>query len=366
MTLGKISKREADAFSVNIERLCDIRKHGSTNVPGDLQSWLEHRCERHLEQLSRVGLVDYLSSNLTLSDLFDAYETWYLRRTEIADSTKKKVTSTLKNRVGRLRGHKIKDVEPSRISFRKNADPVWSENAESILTQFNSWQRNYASVATWSRDNKLLSSIGIWAVAQGYCDYNPFSTLPSKSMVNDERNEYIDAQKVLDAMEACLSPDIRLTLAMGRFAGVRTCSEVRTLKWSHVDFETGILTVIDSKKKKARSMPMFDDIRDELIRQREFTGSTRFVASEEMRSSTASANYTKVKNAVSRSGQEPWERLRQNLRTSCENDLLERFEEREVTSWLGHSVAVSRDHYQKTRPGDFKIAIEKMREISDP
>ncbi|MEO1528795.1 MAG: tyrosine-type recombinase/integrase [Planctomycetota bacterium] len=246
--------------------------------------------------------------------------------------------------------------------MRQNADPVFSDDAKLILNSFNSWQRNHFAPATWTRDNKLLASVGYWAAKQGLCDHNPFTTLPRAAMENHDRNEYVSVDAVLDAMEACLSPDIRLTLALGRFAGLRTDSEVRTMKWSHVDFDAGTLTIIDSKKKKPRVMPLFDRIREELERQHAVTGETRFVASAEMRSSSSSANFGKIRDAIKRSGQEQWQRTRQNLRTSCENDLLELFDERLVTHWLGHCTAVSRKHYQKLRPADYLNAIEKERD----
>lgn len=159
-------------------------------------------------------------------------------------------------------------------------------------------------------------------------------------------------------MEACLEPDVRLIFAMGRLAGLRTCSEVRTMKWSHVDESAGTLTIIDSKTKKPRKMPLFAGVREELDRQRLVTGTTRFVASQNLRSTSSSANYQKMCDAIRRSGQEQWVRVRQNLRTSCENDLLDKFDERLVTHWIGHSVTVSRKHYQRLRAEDYLNAIE--------
>ena len=134
------------------------------------------------------------------------------------------------------------------------------------------------------------------------------------------------------------------------------------MKWRHVDSEAGTLTVIDSKKKVPRVMPLFEHVLAELEKQREITGKTPFVASTQMRSSSSSANYQKICDAIRRSGQQPWERVRQNLRTSCENDLLELFDERLVTQWLGHTVNVSRAHYQKLRPSDYRKAVQRAAE----
>ena len=133
------------------------------------------------------------------------------------------------------------------------------------------------------------------------------------------------------------------------------------MKWTHVDEDAGTLTIVDSKKRTPRVMPLFDHVRDVLERHRKVTGDTRFVASARMRATSSSANYQQICDAVRRSGQQVWARVRQNLRASCENDLLDVFEERLVTQWLGHTINVSRKHYQKLRPSDYLNAIERLR-----
>ena len=358
ITLGKLPKSHADAFAANLNLLIEHNRYGGNSLPPKLQAWInEELCERHKTQLSEIGLFEYRTCK-TVGDLIDAYLLDYLQRADIEPSTKTKVKSTIENRFQPARRYLLDVVEPAQRSPNPGAEPIWSSEAKRLFTTFNSWQRNHFSPATWTRDNKLLSSIGIWAVKCGYCTHNPFVILPCSSMVNDERNAYVESQWVADAMEACLSPDTRLTFALGRYAGLRTCSEVRTMKWSHVDTKANTLTVIDSKKKKPRVMPLFEHVLAELERQRKITGHTKFVASAELRSTSSSANFGKMKDAVSRSGQESWDRLRQNLRTSCENDLLALFDERLVTQWLGHTVTVSRKHYQKLRPRDYLKAIQ--------
>lgn len=364
LTLGKLPYSKVTSFCHHVEMLVEHVKFGGKTLSPVLQSWVGELSDRHRCQLGEIGLFDYRAID-EVGELFDKYADDYDGRSDVSQSSKTKVRSTINNRAGKLRKIQLKTLEPTQRSIRQNADPVWSDEAKKIFADFNSWQRNYFAAATWTRDNKLYSSIGIWAVKQGYCDHNPFSILPSASMVNEERNEYITQEMAIDAMDSCLSPDIRLTIAMGRFAGLRTCSEVRTMKWEHVDWDAGQLTIIDSKKKKPRTMPLFDRIRAELRRQQEFTGETRWVASEKLRAAASSDNYQKIRDAITRSGQVPWKRVRQNLRASCENDLLELFDERLVTQWIGHSVSVSRDHYQKLRPSDYQKAIA-MQSANNP
>lgn len=361
LTLGKISKSDARYFLTNLNRLIDHARHGEKSIRPEIQAWLETLTERHLIQLSEIGLFEYRSAAITVEQLCQRYLEWYNEK-PLEQSTKTKVETTLNNRVDKIRRVRLNQIEPQQRSVRRNAGPVMTAEGKRTLKDFNSWQRNHYAPATWTRDNKLLSAVGRFAVAEGYCDFNPFAELPTASMINEERNQYVEASAVIDAMESTLRPDTRLVLAMGRFAGLRTCSEVRTLKWRHIDFERGQIEILDSKKKTPRRMPLFDNIRDELQLQREITGDTSWVASDQLRHQSDANNFRLVKAAIRRSGSECWPRIRQNLRASCENDLLKIFPERLVTSWLGHTVKVSRAHYQKQRDSDYLRAIEVARE----
>ncbi|QDV67207.1 Phage integrase family protein [Rosistilla carotiformis] len=364
VTIGKVSTSEARKFAAQVDAVINHNRHGSKTLPPELLAWVQSLSEMHKTQLGELGLFDFRTNDMTVGELGRAFEADYKQRSDVSAKSTRNVSVMLRNRISKIEDVQLKDIEPTMRSVHSTAAPVFSESAKRILADFNSWQRNFYAQATWTRDNKMWRSIGLWAVKQGICQHSPFSILSLASMVNDERNVYIPAEWVLDAMESCLTPDIRITFAMGRFAGFRTCSEVRTLKWQDVDVESGTLTILDSKKKKPRVMPLFNHVRDELERQRKSTGDTRFVVSEQMRSRSSSATYQRAREAVLRSGREPWGRLLQNLRASCENDLLEIFPERQVTTWIGHTVKVSRDHYQKMRQRDCDNAIEAAKQLS--
>ncbi|WP_417739671.1 tyrosine-type recombinase/integrase [Rosistilla oblonga] len=364
VTIGKVSTSEARKFAAQVDAVINHNRHGSKTLPPELLAWVQSLSDMHKTQLGELGLIDYRTNDMTVGELGWNFEADYKQRNDVGAKSISNVGVMLRNRISKIENVGLKEIEPVMRSVHTTAEPVFSESAKMLITDFNSWQRNFYAQATWSRDNKMFRTIGHWAVRQGICQHSPFSLFPVGSMVNEERNEHVPAEWVVDAMDSCLSPDIRITFALGRFAGLRTCSEVRTLKWRDVDLDSATLTIIDSKKKKPRVMPLFDHVRAELERQRLTTGNTRFVVSEEMRSRSASATYQRAKEAVSRSGRIPWVRLFQNLRSSCENDLLEIFPERKVAVWIGHTVKVSRAHYQKMRQRDCDNAIEAARQLS--
>lgn len=364
LTLGKIETAKARLFAANIERLQSHVKLKPGTVPTEIESWLSNVSSQHRKQLGELGLISIYNPAMTVGELVNSFLDHY-DTTSNDPNTKTQMRSALENRVHpKLSQIKVSDLEPVKPPDRPNAEPVFSDEAIRHLNQFQSWQREFYAKSTWSKDNGRLREMGRWAVRCGIIDHSPFVLLPKPGEVNSERNFYVHPDIVRDAMDYTLDPDTRITLAMGRFAGLRTPSEIRSLKWSYCDFEKHQLQIMDSKKKKLRTMPMFDEIAAELIRHREATAAekSRFVLSSRARSTTDANNYNLIKEAIARAGHDLWPRLRQNLRASCENDFLNAgFKERKVTLWIGHTVKVSRAHYQNQTDAEVLRDVERMR-----
>ena len=109
-------------------------------------------------------------------------------------------------------------------------------------------------------------------------------------------------------------------------------------------------------------MPLFSRLRDEILLHREqCPPSGDFVMSRRFLSKTDANHYNLMKEAIARTEHELWPKVRQNLRSSCENDLLNQvFQEGLVTLWLGHTVAVSRGHYQTQTDAAYRRAVEQQ------
>jgi len=289
-------------------------------------------------------LLSRFDASLTVGELIEIFLDEYDHR-PCTDSTKRQFRSAMENRIpDRLKDKLVSAIEPKREHHRPNAEPVFTPEIKAFFRDVESWQRNHFAKSTWSRANGRIREIGVWAVKNGVCDYNPFVLLPKPGET------------------MTLHPDIRLLFALGRYAGLRTPSEARTLKPDHIKFEKSQLDIFDSKKKRFRTMPLFDRIRRELEIHREKQPWGRFVLSSQTLNTSDANTYSLMKEAIARTQWELWTRLRQNLRASFENDLLnEGFDERLVTSWIGHSVKVSRQHYQKQTDQDYLRAVEKSR-----
>ncbi len=66
------------------------------------------------------------------------------------------------------------------------------------------------------------------------------------------------------------------------------------------------------------------------------------------------------------SGHEPWPRLFQNLRASCETDWVERYPAHAVAKWLGRSPKVAAEHYLMSREHYFEDVVTGGRGVGEP
>jgi integrase len=360
LTLGEIDKREATKFAAMIGSLVDCKKYGRS-LPIDVSAWVSTVSERHKQQLAELGLLDQPLKTMTVQELIDVFLHDYEGRNDIRESSKVQFASSMNRFPFELRNAKLVDIEPRNRTTRPNADPQFSQSAIDLFRSVERWQAEKYAQASWSKSNGRLREVGVWAVKRGILDHNPFKLLSKPGEVNEARNHHVPADAVTAAMDHCIDPDTRLAFAFGRFGGLRMPSELSTLRPSDIDFEKSKVRILDSKKRRFRTMPLFSILRAELERHRQSVVWGDFVLSDRVRNASEAAQFNLMKEAIARAGLVIWPRLRQNLRASCENDLLAQgFGERLVTAWMGHTVSVSRQHYQNMSDAEFQNAVDRQ------
>lgn len=150
-------------------------------------------------------------------------------------------------------------------------------------------------------------------------------------------------------------------LALARYAGLRTPSETLVLKWEDVDLAAGRMTINASKTEHHRSggrrvCPVFRELRP--YREAVCTANARDATHVITRYRSAKQNLrTHFEKIIQHAGQEPWPKLFQNLRASCETELLGVYPAKDVASWLGNSVPVAMAHYAMARQDVSERAI---------
>lgn len=118
---------------------------------------------------------------------------------------------------------------------------------------------------------------------------NPVSIAGSVP-VNNQRERILTIEEERRLLECC--PDfLKPIVTMALHTGMRS-SEIRTLKWSNVDFNSNTITIemTNSKNKRTRFIPINQVLRKALLEQKLKTGSNEYVFGE--RALRAKTNFT--------------------------------------------------------------------------
>ncbi|MBM3981169.1 MAG: hypothetical protein FJ304_12950 [Planctomycetes bacterium] len=201
-------------------------------------------------------------------------------------------------------------------------------------------------------------------------DVNPFADVAAKSVLPTERKAYISPADTDKILAAC-NPTWRIIIALARYAGLRCPSEVLSLKWSDVNFETGRMTVPSCKTehipgKAYRVTPIFAALKPHLDEAFELAaGGAEYVVPGNYREAANQPGgwmncnlRTQFLKIIKRAGLKPWPRLFHNLRASCETDLVAAHPIHAVTSWLGNTPAIALKHYLQVLDSDFEKAAK--------
>ena len=180
-----------------------------------------------------------------------------------------------------------------------------------------------------------------------------------------------DADKLL----AVANPCWRLIVALCRFAGLRNPTETLTLRWENVGLAAGRMTVTSPKTehidgKEYRVVPIFARLRPYLEDAWELAapGTEHVVSGPQADGYRAAVNgpaswagcnmretFLKL---IRRAGLQPWPKLFQNLRASCETDLMQQHPIHVVTAWIGNTPKIAIGHYLQTLDTDFEKAVK--------
>jgi hypothetical protein len=146
---------------------------------------------------------------------------------------------------------------------------------------------------------------------------------------------------------------------------------VLALTWNDVDWDRSRITVHSSKTehhegRESRIIPLFPELLSCLreVFEAAETGSIYFIT----RYRQASVNLrTQLQRIIAKAGLKAWPKLFQNLRSTRETELAERWPEHVVCAWIGNSKKVAREHYLQVTDEHFERAAmlpKRMREAA--
>ncbi|HHH76270.1 MAG TPA: integrase [Phycisphaerae bacterium] len=347
--LGKVSKREAEAFRGHIENLVRASST-SVAISQATADWLANLPDALRDRIETAGLIGPRDQreSLTLAEWLRKY---------IAGRTDVKA-STIIN---------YEQVERDLIRHfgqDRMLESITAGCAEDFRIRL---KADGLAEGTIRRRCKRAKQFFMAAVKRKIIDQNPFADMKCGNSSNPERYYFIrpeDMQKVLDA---CPDVQWRLLFALARYGGLRMPSELLPLKWADVDFATMRFVVHSPKTahqgKAFRTVPIFPQLYPMLLEAFEEAeaGQENVIT---MNLSRGTNLRTQACRIIRRAGLEPWPKLFQNLRSTRETELAEEYPVQVVCEWIGNSPAVAAKHYLQVTDDHYKKAVQNP--VHDP
>ncbi len=226
---------------------------------------------------------------------------------------------------------------------------------------------------TVRRRSGLAKQIFRFAIKLKWIQENPFAGLVASVTANESRQFFVDRKTIAKAIDAADDEHWKGIIAMARFGGLRIPSELAGLRWMDIDFEAGRIRVHSPKTehhagRAVRWCPIFPELRPYLKALADIAqpGIETPLSSPVFPGCEKATNLrTKFERILKRAGVEKWPKLFQNLRASCETELLQKFDAKNVTTWMGNTEAVAMKHYAMATDTIFQRATMELSGI-DP
>lgn len=333
ITLGQVQKRYAEAIKVRVEDLVAAALHGHSPTD-DTCRWLASLESRLYAKLVAVGLVPERKI-ATIGSLTNAY---------ISEREHDLKPESIR---------KLRQTETKLLEFFNKDRPVRQITVEEAVA----WRRSLkdlglseAAIRTHCGNVKTMLAE---AKRRKAIDTNPFETLKS-GPTPSKYTRYITPEEIERVIDACPDSEWRLAFGLARYAGLRIPSESHGLTWADVDFERGRLTVRSPKTERwaghdQRVVPITPKLMA-LLQERFDSmpeGEPRLVTI-----GGKGAVIRRVRRIWAAAGVEPWARLWQTLRSSCEKEWAMTFPQYAVSKWIGHSITISGKHYANSVPDE--------------
>lgn len=347
LRLGRIERKTAEVVRSHVEHLVAylVAKHP---IPRSTAAWIEDQDEKLSAKLAKFGLIVSREPEaaVELKPFIDGY---IAARTDLKPRT-------------------IKNFEQVRRWLVKHFGAK-RDLATITRGEMGDWHRllkKHLAPASVAMHVKKARQLFGDAVDRKMIADNPARKIKAGSMANQDRLEYVSAEMIEAVINSCPDAEWRLIFALARYGGLRVPSETELLRWDDVRWDTGRILVRSPKTahyegRAIRPVPIFPELQPYLRDAMDLAepGAKHVISrhrGENLR--------TMAEKIIRRAGLEPWGKPFQNLRSSRETDLAERYPIHVVCAWIGNTEAVARRHYLQVTESHFKSAAESAAEGS--
>jgi len=357
-----MSKRHANAVKLKIEHLLAAKIAGHP-PDDDIMRWVAGLRGSHLaQQLAKHGLIPHREST-SLGEFLEAY---FARRADVKNSTQVNWRHTKRNllaffgadrSLSEITTGDAKDFERYLKTEARENRYVDKTAADGLSTE--TVRKRISNAKQFFQD----------AFERELIRKNPFTGLKSATQGNPDRFFFVTQEITDKVFDACPDCEWRLIFALARYGGLRVPSEILRLRlddivWDRVRFLVHAPKTECYDGKATRWVPIFGELRPYLVEAWELAkpGQEYFI----LRGRENSGAYfrTMFMKIIRRAGLDVWPKLWQNLRSTRQTELEDRFKEYMVCAWLGNSAQVARKHYLQITDEHFEQAANGAAESS--
>jgi integrase len=353
--LGAVNLRSCTPAKLAIEDLLHCRITGETPRTSTSE-WLASLPTKIRRRLARTGLVEQVDEGNvgacpTLGDFLDAY-------IEMRPDVKNSTEATYKRAKKHLVDH---------FGSNKHLGSISPGDADGFAAYLRGDAR--LSENTSRRTIALARQFFSAAIRHGHVEHNPFEGIPTALRSNTDRLRFVSVEDIEKAIAECPDVEWKLIFALARYGGLRCPSEVLQLRWVDVNWDKSRFTVRATKTEHhadagVRQVPIFPELLPYLREAFEQASEgSEFVITKYRPGCNLNPHARRI---VQRAGLTPWPKIFQNLRSSRETELAEKYPLHAVTAWLGNTPTIAQAHYLQSREVYFEMAAAGENSLQIP
>ena len=305
----------------------------------EVSRWLASLEDVMLSKLAAVGLIPKRQV-VTLKNFIDAY---IHSRIDVKSGTRESYVHVRKNLIDYFgEGKVLRDITAGDIDG-------WRLNLISMKLAENTVRRRCGVAKQFFRA----------AIRKDIIEKNPFEGIKVSIQPNTARMYFITPQEAEKVFDACPDQQWRLIFALCRYGGLRCPSEVLMLKWSDIDSARSRMVVHSPKTehhqgKDMRISPIYPELLPHLQEAFDLApaGTEYLVTRYRKKNSNLRTSFERI---ICKAQLKTWPKLFQNLRSSRETELTQKFPLHVVCAWMGNSQLVAAKHYLQVTDDHFQM-----------
>lgn len=342
--VGKISMTAAREIASHVQHLLMCRKSG-TDCRKSTTDWVERIRNDWPNLANRLGELGLIALKIRSDPTFAGFvENLIACRSDVKPNTLKTWRQT---------ADKIRLFFDNRLIHS-----LTPKDGSDFLRWLNSSVENGGAGHTASTPSKHLT------IAKGFLNEavdaeilvgNPFQKVKGDRTVDKRRRRFITAEQIESVIRSTEDVELRAIIALSRWGGLRTPSEPFALQWSHIDWQSLRITV-PAIKTRQRELPLFPELVP-YLRILHDCGAQNLYVFPRLRQFSDANLRKQMSKLIRLSGLTVWPKLFQNIRSSRQTELEERFPRKTVCEWMGNSETVADQHYLQVLDEHFDRAV---------